>query len=256
MEEQNSNSSPAILVDRGRWAKVEAQRDADVLRFVGRFRFVTDELLAERFGVSRQQMNLRVRRLAAAGLLQRSDPRTQPALTTLTRKGARAVDLPLRREPRTHAQRDHELALVSLVIQLERAGGARVRTERECRTREAAEASRYSVPVARTAGREEQRWPDIVLEIASWRTALELELSSKGTTRLKSIIEAYAAAALFDEVVFMAGSVVIAQRLGRLAAAAGRSPDANPSAAMRVVPSPLLAAGEQQAIAAALVRAH
>lgn len=135
-----------------------------MLRWVGRFRFVTDELLADRFGVSRQQMNLRVRRLAAAGLVARTGPPMQPRLTMLTRRGARAVDLPVRRAPRTDQQRAHELALVWLVIQLERAGDVLVRTERECRALEAEGDVRYSVPVLRAGRAEERRWPDVVLE--------------------------------------------------------------------------------------------
>ncbi len=212
------------LVSRGRHAYVEAERDVEVLRFIGRFRFVTDELLAEKFGVSRQQMNLRLRRLAAAGLVQRTAAPAQAALTMLTPKGAHAVDLPPRRAARTDAQREHELALVSLVIQLERAGSVVVRTERECRAREAAELARYSVPVAQPGRQADLRWPDIVLEGETRRTALELELSAKGTTRLQAIVDAYAVVTWFDEILFLANTAVIADRLAKCCAMAVRPP--------------------------------
>jgi DNA-binding Lrp family transcriptional regulator len=219
MEDREGTSAglPAPVI-RERHGRSEAQRDGDVLRFIGRFRFVTDALLAERFGVSRQQMNLRLRRLEQAGLVQRSSAPTEPRLTMLTRNGARAVDLRPHRAARTDQQRNHELALVWLVIQLERAGGARVRTERECRTLEAADAGRYSVTVARPGRPEERRWPDIVLETDGRRSALELELSAKGTTRLQAIVDAYTATPWFDEVVFLAPNTSIAKRLARAVA--------------------------------------
>lgn len=213
--QRRSPCTTPILVPRGRAAAVEAQRDAEVLRWIGRFRFVTDELLAERFGVSRQQMNLRVRRLTAAGFLQRTDARTQPRLTMLTRKGARAVGLPPRRAPRTDQQREHELAIAWLVSELERAGGVRVRTERECRTLEAEGAGRYSVDVVRSDRPPERRWPDIVLDGGGRRSALELEFSAKGKTRLQAIVDAYAVAPWFDEVVFLTPNISIASRLSR-----------------------------------------
>ena len=243
------------LVRRTRRSAEEARRDADVMRFIGRFRFVTDELLAQRFGVQRQQINARIRRLEAAGLVARSADRMQPRVTMLTRNGARAVDLPPRRAARTDAQRDHELALVWLVIQLERAGGACVRTERECRTLEAKDAGRYSVTVTRPGRPEERRWPDIVLEGDRRRSALELELSAKGTTRLQAIVAAYAAVPWFDEVVFLAASASIAKRLARAVAEAPRplvlhAERSAPRAKLRVVPWPALAADEQRAIAA------
>jgi len=252
---QRTEIPPKILIPRGRGAAAEAQRDADVLRFVGRFRFVTDQLLAEKFEVSRQQMNLRLRRLANAGLLQRTDGRTQPRLTMLTRKGARAVDLPIRRSPRTDAQREHELCLVWLVIELERAGTARVRTERECRTLEAAGAGQYSVFVLQPGRPQERRWPDLVLEGEGRRSAIELELSAKGTTRLQAIVAAYAAALVYDEVVFLALDVAIARRIAG-ACVRGQPPQDptthTPGVRLHVVPWPGLSAAAQHALAEVL----
>ena len=227
-----------------------------MLRWVGRFRFVTDELLAEQFGVSRQQMNLRVRRLADAGLVERTGPPMQPRLTMLTRRGARAVDLPVRRAPRTDQQREHELALVWLVIQLERAGDVLVRTERECRTLEAKEDGDYSVLVWRSDRPDERRWPDVVLDGDSRRSALELELSPKGTSRLQSIVDAYAKSSSYAEVIFLAADASIARRLARCVQAAA-SPVGSPlftrsTSTLRVVPWPGLSTEEQRSIAAAI----
>ncbi|HEV2889965.1 MAG TPA: helix-turn-helix domain-containing protein [Frankiaceae bacterium] len=249
---ERADMPAAVLVERARGSAAEAQRDADVLRFVGRFRFVTDELLAERFGVSRQQINLRVRRLAAAGLLQRTGQPPQPRLAMLTRRGARAVGLPLRRAPRTDVEREHELALVWLVIQLERADQVPVRTERECRTLDSQE-RRYSVTLPQPGRAAERRWPDLVLDGAARRSALELELSAKGTTRLQGIVDAYALSPVFDEVLFLAADVAIARRRARAIAAAPRplgwwSDRPAGRVELRVIPWPRLSPEVQRAI--------
>src|SRR5215210_1424589 len=156
-------------VRRRRRATAEAERDREWLRWVGRFRFVTSRLLAARFGVSEQQANVRIRRLAAAGLVSRTAGGVgQAYAVALTRRGARLVGLPERRAPRTDAQREHELAIVDLVgrleRRLEREAVGRVLTERECRERQGLGIRRYSVAVfGRRSAREEQRWPDVVV---------------------------------------------------------------------------------------------
>jgi hypothetical protein len=172
----------------------------------------------------------------------------------LSRKGAGAVGLPLRRAPRTDSQREHELALVWLVIQLERAGDVLVRTERECRTLEAEGAGRrYSVPVVRAGRPVERRWPDVVLEGGSRRCALELELSAKGASRIAAIMSAYAAAPCFTEVVFLAADVSIARLLSRVLARSARpalnSRIQRAQPAIRIAPWPALSPGAQAVVA-------
>ena len=79
-------------------------------------------------------------------------------------------------------------AIVELVTDLELSGpaDATALTERECRQREAADpADRYSVDVAGT-----RRWPDVVVEDADGRRALEIEFAPKGTARLRQIVGA------------------------------------------------------------------
>jgi hypothetical protein len=146
---------------------------------------------------------------------------------------------------------------IALVIQLEHPDGALVRTERECRTLEATEAGRYSVPVLRPGREEERRWPDVVLEANGRRSALELELSAKGTTRLQAIVDAYAAAPWFDEVVFLAAEASIAKRLARCVARAPQRPALRGTTiartpTLRVVPWPELRADDQRARVASI----
>ncbi|MDP9441379.1 MAG: hypothetical protein M3P34_04200, partial [Actinomycetota bacterium] len=56
-------------VGRCAWEVEEARRDVEVLAWAGRFRFVTGQAIAWRFGMSWQHANARVRRLERLGLL-------------------------------------------------------------------------------------------------------------------------------------------------------------------------------------------
>ncbi len=215
--EVNTNFNPLVL--RGRRAREQAERDQEILAWVARFRFVDASVLAERFEVSRQQINARLRRFEQAGLVARhSDAMGHGGTVTATHAGMTALGLPLRRPPRTDTQVRHELALTRLVARLERNQDATttILTERQMRTAQAAGAMRFSVEVPGARGGTAQRWPDVVVVAEKRRLALELELTGKGTTRLRDIIAAYAAAPWFTEVRFLAGTVPVARRLHRL----------------------------------------
>jgi hypothetical protein len=206
-------------VTRGRRRASEAARDREWLRSIGRFRFVTAELLAERFGVSVQQANARVRRLAAAGLVARTAGGVgQAYAVSLTRRGARYVGLPERRAPRTDAQREHELAIVGLVGTLERRlvdrEGCMVLTERECRERQGLGLDAYSVAVFDRLGGQEQRWPDAVAHMDGRRIAFELEFSPKAPERLWRILHAYNTSG-YARVCFLVIAPDVARRVAR-----------------------------------------
>jgi hypothetical protein len=192
-----------------------------MLSWIARFRFVEADLLADRFETTRQRVNARLRRLEAAGLLARNGDRAGEARTiAVTNRGAFALGLPARKAPRTDVQREHERAIATLVIELERSAhqNQSVLTERECRHREATTRSRYSADVIDGTQRNNRarRWPDVVLEHEGHRTAFELELTPKGTTRLAKILAGYHQAAWFDAVRFLTPDEHIAARLNRL----------------------------------------
>jgi hypothetical protein len=242
-------------VVRGRRGTAEAVRDWEWLRWIGRFRFVTARLLAARFGVSEQQANARVRRLAAAGLVLRTSGGVgQAHAVVLTRKGARHVGLPERREARTDAQREHESAIIRLVGVLERRlakePGLTVLTERECRERRALGLGRYSVEVFRR-GHElgEKRWPDVVVEGRGRKAAYELEFAPKAAERLRAILRAYASSD-YSEVRFLATSPAVARLIARNADVAKERRTDGP----RLGVAPWWGAGEdvQRAVAAAI----
>ena len=208
------------LLGRCAWDVEQAQRDVDVLAWVGRFRFVTSQAIGARFAVSWQQANARVRRLERLGLLgcQREHV-SQPRAVFLTGKGHELLGWPRRRAPRAQVQREHEAAIVFLVCELERKeSDARVLTERECRRLEADDSTRrYSVDVHEAGRGPVRRWPDVVVEKGSRRRAYEIEFAPKGTARLKPIVEAYETRADYERAVFMVKSLPLGRRIQKLA---------------------------------------
>ncbi len=182
------------LVGRCAWETVETQRDVEVLRWVGRFRFVSCEELAERFGVSVQAARARSRRLERLGYLGRERWHfTQPWSVFVTGKGLELLGLPRRKgTPRTDIQREHEAAIVWLTTQLELVAepGVRVLTERECRRLEAVQGDyTYSAELAEGGKRRDRkRWPDVVVESEHGKRAIEIEFAPKGRPRLRRIV--------------------------------------------------------------------
>jgi hypothetical protein len=67
MDTPSLSPAPELpLVAHARGGSAEDPRDREVLAWIARFRFVDAGVLAGRFGVSRQRMNARPRRLEAA----------------------------------------------------------------------------------------------------------------------------------------------------------------------------------------------
>ena len=203
------------LVARERRGHVEALRDRELLRWVGRARFVTAEVLAQRFGVSVRRANSRVSLLTAAGLLQcQRECGGQRRAVFLSGAGAEALGLPRRRAPRPELQRAHELAIAHLVtaIELDRPGAA-VYAERECRTLERDGSMRYSVDLFEPGRGRSRRWPDVVVEIEGVRSAIEIEIAPKTTERIERIVTGYVVSDAFGAVRFLVASAALARRL-------------------------------------------
>ena len=171
---------------RERRAREQAGRDREVLGWIARFRFVDAAVLSERFDVSRQNVNGRVRRFEQAGLIaRRSDAMGHGCVISATAAGLDALGLPQRKTPRTDAQVEHELALARFAARLELEDiTVVVRTERELRALQAVGAARFSVDVPGARGGIAKRWPDLVLDTSGRRVAVELELTGKGATRV------------------------------------------------------------------------
>lgn len=207
------------LIGRCSWEVEQTQCDVEVLAWVGRFRFVTAQAVASRFGVSWQQANARVRRLAKLGLLGLGREHVSQARAVfLTGRGHELLGWPRRRAPRAQTHREHEAAIVWLATMLERDADAttRVLTERESRTLEARGDRRYSVDVAGEGrDRRRRRWPDLVVESAAGRRAIEIEFAPKGSARLRRIVDGYESDR-FDEVTFYVKSAALGRRIQNL----------------------------------------
>jgi len=240
----------------------EAEVDRRVLVWVGRFRFVTAALVAERFGVSVQMTGKRLARLEDAGLLTRERAtHAEQYAVFLTPAGARILGLPRRRVPRVHVHREHELAIVWLASRIERSTALQVLSERECRHLQARGEERCSVDVERTTGRgDRRRWPDLVLKQDGARIAVEIEFAPKGSARLGAIVDAYLQSVAFSEVRFLVSHPATATRLARTVHAetvATQTRELFPIRGPRVVVSPWTGAsdGERAAVQLAIDRA-
>ncbi len=209
------------LMGRCAWELEETRKDVEVLAWVGRFRFVTAEAVAERFGVSVQAARGRVRRLERVGLVGRERQHvSQPWAVFVTAKGHELLGWERRRAPRAEVQREHEAAIVWLATQLELVAedGVDVLTERECRWREAREQGvRFSVDVAYSGPRQDRRrWPDLVVVSEHGTRAIEIEFAPKGRKRLQGIVAAYRRGR-HKEVVFLVKSGAVRRMLEELA---------------------------------------
>lgn len=236
------------------WEADQTQRDLEVLAWLGRFRFVEPRAIGRRFGVSWQAANARVRRLERLGLVgtQRQHV-SQARAVFLTAKGHQLLGGERRRAPRAEVQREHEAAIADLVVGLERSGHPdflRVLTERECRSLEAREDVRYSVEVSYSGPRKDRRrWPDLVVELADGRRAIEFEFAPKGRERLKRIVAGYASAVQYDEVVFFVKRLSLGRTISKLIVRESDMPWGYSGPEMLVRSWPGLPAPERQALA-------
>ena len=187
-------------------------RDREIVRWIGRHRMVTAGQVARQFELGRSQCYARLTGLARLGLV--SHQRLlygQPGVYLATRAGldAAGVSLPAATvDLRTY---EHDLGVVSLVSDLEQAarGEVSVLTERELRAVDAPAtqpAGSYQPRFAVLLGQGHQlrltpsgaprvHFADAVLVDQRDRiTAIELELTAKGRSRLRGILRAYIAA--------------------------------------------------------------
>ncbi|MGH3118619.1 MAG: hypothetical protein ACRDQ2_16200 [Gaiellales bacterium] len=187
-------------------------RDREIVRWIGRHRMVTAGQVAEQFEIGRSQCYARLTGLVRLGLLVHERLlHGEPGVYRALRSGLDSAGLalpPASIDLRTYL---HDLQLTSLVTELERAAraGARVWTERELRaidTPGGRAPERYEPRFAALLGRGGQlrltpagsprvHFPDAVIEDPiDGISAIELELTAKGRSRVRAILQAYVAA--------------------------------------------------------------
>jgi DNA-binding MarR family transcriptional regulator len=250
-----------LALGRCAWETERTERDVELLAWIGRFRFVTAQAIAGRFGFSRQQANAHVRRFERHGLVgHEREHVSQSRAVFLTRHGHELLGWPRRRPPRPQVQREHEDAIVWLAtgLELQAGPGGRVLTERECRQLEAAGGPRrFSVEVPGGPRGVQRRWPDLVVEADDGRRAYEIEFAPKGTDRLRRIVAAYERSD-YAEVVFLVKSAALARRIAGLTGQPSelRTLLRISSCPIRVLPWPALATEHRHELAAALGGGH
>jgi len=207
-----------MLMVRQRRQHEQRPVDLELLRWLSRFRFVSAELVEARFGVSARKCRKRLGRLEAAGLALAHQPHlAAPKLYAIGPKGRTLLGLEQRRPPRWDVQVVHELAIVGLVTEFETSRpGLRVLSERDCRRAEAQRAGRFSVTCQDRRLGLVRRWPDVVVEDAGRRMAVEIELAPKPSARLRTILLGYIAAQTYGEVQFLCGSPALERRVSGL----------------------------------------
>jgi hypothetical protein len=247
------------LVGRHRWEIESTAGDARLLVWISRFRFVTAEAVAERFGVSVQRSRARLRRLERIGLLGSWRGHVSQAKAFwITGRGGQVIGQRRRRAPQPTQAREHEDAIVALATRYERdprASGISVLTERECRARERRQTPddpRYSVEIYGQTREDRKRWPDLVLELGDRRIAVEIEFSPKHTPRLKDIISGYELSS-YERVDFY----VVSPRLGaRVMSLAMSEMSIGSAGRIGVVPWPGLEEASKLAVRQAVERAR
>jgi hypothetical protein len=226
--------------------------------WISRFRFVTAEAVAERFGISVQRSRARLRRLERLGLLGSWRGHVSQAKAFwITGRGGQVIGQRRRRAPQPTQAREHEDAIVALATRYElnpRMSDHLVLTERECRARERRQTRddpRYSVEIYGRTREDRKRWPDLVVQLGARRVAIEIEFSPKYMPRLKEIISGYDLSS-YDRVQFY----VVSARLGaRVIALARDEPRIGSDGRLRVVPWPGLDGASKAAIRQAVDRA-
>lgn len=205
--------------ERPRAARRITPRDEQLLAWLARQRFATAPQIAARFGIGVNRCARRLGELAAAGLVDRQQPFLAPSVYLVTPAGLGVADSglpPPRLDLRTFR---HDRGVTELVVAFE-LQGERLVTEREMRSAEASGETRYSARLVDTAADLPRRhFPDLVLVRAGGgAVAVELELTSKRTRRLKAILRAYRRATNIGSVVYYSDNATLRRRIEQLAA--------------------------------------
>lgn len=197
-------------------------RDIQILRWLAGFGGATATQIARRFRSGYSYTSRRLTQLLGAGLLSRERfLYRKGGLYAVTANGLAVIgiDLPVA-EPRLAAF-EHDLAVVDVAIAAELAGD-KVVTQRQMQTLE--------TPVAGVAGDsgllyavqlpdDVRHFPDLLLERADDRWAVEVELNDVRGDVLEALLRAYAGAAHLTGVIFYVAPTVRADRIHHVAQA-------------------------------------
>jgi hypothetical protein len=226
---------------RARTPRRAALTDADLelLRFMAQHRFVLADHAAVLLGVTPVTAQRRLEKLADGGYARRAAVfRGRPPMHLITTTGLRAIGstLPTPTVDLHNYEHDLGLAWLWLTARRETFGPlSEIFAERTLRSRDGAaergtltseshERELLGVRLGGTGarGRERLHYPDLLLRTSDGRwVALELELSTKGRTRLESILAAYGADPRIAGVVYLVETPAVARVVERAARKVG-----------------------------------
>lgn len=192
-------------------------RDIEILRWLAGFDGATANQIARRFRAGYSYTSRRLTQLRAAGLLSRERfLYHRGGLYTVTANGLAVTGTDLPVAELGLGAYEHDLAVVDVAIDAE-LDGERVVTQRQMQTLEVTGGGEllYAVEL----DDRERHFPDLVLERADGRWALEVELADVRSELLEAILRAYATAPHLAGVIYRVKPAVHADRIRRIAAA-------------------------------------
>jgi hypothetical protein len=205
-------------------------RDLDVW-WLGRVRLARIEQIQARFGMARSKAYGRLQGLCQLGLVVHERRVPGSGVFLATTMGLRAVDLDLSMATVSFATFEHDLAVATVVAELESSDAElEVLTEREMRAEHRVEDGRRYAPRVHEPGRSRtgHHWPDLVIHYGEDRwLAVEVQLSAKTAARTTAILRGYY---LGTDVSGLWGVLYLAptkrdiERLKKLATSAGLGP--------------------------------
>jgi hypothetical protein len=210
--------------------------DLELLRFLAEHRLVLPEHAAVLLDRSPKTASARLARLAAGGYV-RSERRFvgRPPMHLIAPAGLRAVGSTIEAPRLDERAYQHDVGVAWLWLAA-RAGTfgplEEIIGERRMRSQDGARDSGLDSPEplgirlggVGPRGQERLHYPDLLLRTADGRrVALELELSSKGRTRLETILVGYGADPRIDGVVYLVDKASVARSVGAAARRLGVS---------------------------------
>ncbi len=196
-----------------------AERDWQIVRWVGRMGAATIAQIATRFGLGRTAAYRRVAKASAEGLVERIETlRGQPALIRATRRGLRFGAVALQPAQIRPELVGHWIACTEVALLLEREFGVgMVRSEREIRQLEAEKGRPLASAVLgeRPDGSEIRHRADLAVSLDGAVLGVEVELTPKAPQRLETIVRAWRRARWIAGVRYYVPGPVIAAAVER-----------------------------------------
>jgi hypothetical protein len=227
------------------------EQDLELLWFLAEHRMALPDHIAALLGTSVEATKARLARLSGAGYVRDAPVfRKQPTMYLIEADGLKVLGSALPRPRIDMRVYQHDVGVAWLWLAAQRGTFGALQEiigERRMRSHDGSRESGAEPLAVRLGGfgargGERLHYPDLLLRTADGRrVALELELSSKGRTRLDKILAGYAADPRIDGVVYLVENWAVARSVEAAARRAGisslvhiqkvRSTVANPAAA-------------------------